>query len=55
MDDAPSARELYSMSFDNQPGCPWERLPAEAKARWERIAKERPARLAAARAARGAQ
>lgn len=41
-----TAQELYERSARR---CPWERLPAEAKANWERIARERPAKVAEAK------
>jgi hypothetical protein len=51
MRDQPTAQELYERTFGiDPPRCPWDRLPSEARANWERIARERPARLAAMQA-----
>lgn len=44
----PTAQELYEFGLSE--GAPaWVRLPDEAKAAWERIAKERAVKLEAAR------
>lgn len=37
-----SARDLYELRYD---GCPWDRLPPNARANWERIAVERAERI----------
>lgn len=48
----PTAKELYERGFGGEPPrCPWEKLAPEYQANWERIACERPARIAASIAA----